>query len=86
MNAAEWLRLGFLMDFAPPVTLVPGPKSTYTRVRKTEATSIRDLRVANNDYDRELNEAVKTITDWYTVLVKASNYIFQIEYWSRVKS
>jgi hypothetical protein len=39
LNAGEWLRLGFLMDFVPPVTLVPGLKSTYTCVRKTEATS-----------------------------------------------
>jgi hypothetical protein len=36
LNAAEWLRLGLLMDF-PPV--MPGRRSTYTRVRKTEATS-----------------------------------------------
>jgi organic hydroperoxide reductase OsmC/OhrA len=27
------------MDFVPPVTLSPGPKSTYTRVRKAGATS-----------------------------------------------
>jgi hypothetical protein len=40
LNAAEWLRLGFLMDFVPPVTLSPGSKSTYTRVRKARATSI----------------------------------------------
>jgi hypothetical protein len=32
LNAAEWLRLGFLMGFVHPVTLSPGPKSTYTRV------------------------------------------------------
>jgi hypothetical protein len=37
--AAEWLRLGVLMDFVPPVTLSPGPKSTYTRVREAIATS-----------------------------------------------
>jgi hypothetical protein len=30
-------RLG--LDFVPPVTLSPGPKSTYTRVRKAGATS-----------------------------------------------
>jgi hypothetical protein len=24
LNAAEWFRLGFLMDFIPPVTLAPG--------------------------------------------------------------
>jgi hypothetical protein len=42
LNAAEWLRLGFLMDFVPPVTLSPGPKSTYTRVRKAGATSLVD--------------------------------------------
>jgi hypothetical protein len=39
LNAAEWLRFGFPMDFVPPVTLSPGPKSTYTRVRKAGATS-----------------------------------------------
>jgi hypothetical protein len=38
LNAAEWLRLGFLMDFLPPVTSSPGQKSTYTRVRKASAT------------------------------------------------
>src|SRR5258708_39542527 len=31
LNAAEWFRLGFFMDFFPPFTLVPGQKSTYTR-------------------------------------------------------
>src|ERR1019366_2725149 len=39
LNAAEWFRLGFLMDFVPPVRSLPGSKSTYTRVRKTGATS-----------------------------------------------
>src|SRR6202142_4590269 len=39
LNAAEWFRLGFFMDFFPPVTLLPGLKSTYTRVLKTGATS-----------------------------------------------
>jgi len=42
LNAGEWLRLGFFMDFMPPVTSVPGLKSTYTRVRKTGATSCKD--------------------------------------------
>jgi hypothetical protein len=36
LNAAEWLRLGLLMDF-PPV--MPEQKSAHTRVRKTEVTS-----------------------------------------------
>jgi hypothetical protein len=40
LNAAEWLRLGFFMDFFPPVTSVPSQKSTCARVRKTGATSI----------------------------------------------
>jgi hypothetical protein len=31
------------MDFVPPVSLIPGPKSTYTRVQKTGATSVLDL-------------------------------------------
>src|SRR5450759_199303 len=31
------------MDFAPPCTFVPGTKSTYTLVRKTEASSVRGL-------------------------------------------
>jgi hypothetical protein len=39
LNAGEWLRLGFFMDFIPPDTSVPGLKSTCTRVRKTGATS-----------------------------------------------
>jgi hypothetical protein len=45
LNAAEWLRLGFFMDFYPPVTSVPGLKSTYTRVRKSEASSLRRPRL-----------------------------------------
>ena len=36
LNPAEWLRLGRRMIFSP---VKPGQKSTYTRVRKTEATS-----------------------------------------------
>jgi hypothetical protein len=47
LNAAEWLRLGFFMDFVPPV--MPGPKSTYTPVRKTDATSLLDHRCSAND-------------------------------------
>ena len=39
LNAAEWLRLGFLMDFFPPVIGSSGQKSTYTAVRKTEAAT-----------------------------------------------
>jgi putative transposase len=39
LNAAEWLRLGFLMTIVPPVTLPAGSKSTYTPVRKSAATS-----------------------------------------------
>jgi hypothetical protein len=39
LNAAEWFRLGFFMDFVPPVTLPSGPKSTYTRVLNTDTTS-----------------------------------------------
>jgi len=30
------------MDFVPPV--MPGPKSTYTPVRKTDATSLIDFK------------------------------------------
>jgi hypothetical protein len=43
--SVEWLRLGFFMDFVPPV--MPGPKSTYPRVRKADATSdckVRELQ------------------------------------------
>jgi hypothetical protein len=40
LNNAEWFRLGFFMDFFPPVTLSPGQKSTYTRVLNTGATSL----------------------------------------------
>src|SRR5208337_2553200 len=45
LNDAEWFRLGFFMDFFPPVTLSPGQKSTYTRVLNTGATSfIKQVR------------------------------------------
>lgn len=43
LNAALWLGLGFLMDLLPPVTWVPGSKSTYTRVRISGASS-KNLR------------------------------------------
>ena len=45
LNAAEWFRLGFLMDFFPPVTFVPGQKSTYTRVLNTGTTSVDPKRL-----------------------------------------
>jgi len=37
LNFAEWLRLGFRMGFSP---VRPGQKSTYTRVRNPETTSV----------------------------------------------
>lgn len=43
LNTAEWLRLGFLIDFVPPVG--PGQKSTYTLVRITGAASLRVIRI-----------------------------------------
>jgi len=39
-NAAEWLRLGLFMDLSGP-RVCPGPNSTDTRARKTEATSFQ---------------------------------------------
>jgi len=41
LNAAEWFRLGFLMDFAPPFTFVPGTESTYTLSEKRSQLWIR---------------------------------------------
>ena len=70
LNAAEWLRLGFFMDFVPPVRLAPGPKSTYTRVRKTGATSVLargvfasvpDLKSKLMRCIRHYNQAPKTV-------------------------
>jgi hypothetical protein len=46
---------------------------------------IRDLREAEKEHYAELDAAVKAIADWYKLLVKASSYVFEIEYWSRVK-
>jgi hypothetical protein len=40
LNAAEWLRLGFLMNLCPPVAILPRQKSTYTPVRKTATISV----------------------------------------------
>jgi len=39
LNAAEWLRLGFLMDLCPPVAILLRQISTYTPVRNTATTS-----------------------------------------------
>ncbi len=38
------------------------------------------------DFEKEVGSAVKHITDWYKLLIQASNYIFQIEYWGRVNA
>lgn len=46
---------------------------------------IPDLLDVEKKYHTELDAAVKAIADWYRLLVKASNYVFEIEYWSRVK-
>jgi hypothetical protein len=50
------LRLGFLMDFVPPVTLSPDPKSTYTRVRKPGATSVLQPRLLAEKVSDPLTE------------------------------
>jgi hypothetical protein len=50
LNAAEWLRRGFLMEFVPPVMKMPGTKSIYTPVQKNGATSNWKGRLfANSD-------------------------------------
>ena len=46
---------------------------------------IRDYEDAVAAYAAELDQAIATIVDWYKLLVSASNFAFQIEYWSRVK-
>ncbi len=47
---------------------------------------VRDLQDAQREYHAELDALVKNITDWYALLVKTSSYVFEIEYWSRVKA
>jgi hypothetical protein len=44
-----------------------------------------DVDDAASTYAAELDQAVKTPIDWYALLVSASNLVFQIEYWSRIK-
>jgi len=39
LNAAEWFRLGFLMDFVPPVTLAARPELVIPLSEKSGATS-----------------------------------------------
>jgi hypothetical protein len=46
---------------------------------------IPELGKVEREYQAELDASVKSISDWYRLLVEASNYVFQIEYWSRVK-
>jgi hypothetical protein len=46
---------------------------------------IRDFSEAVSTHAAELDQAVKTLIDWYALLVSASNLVFQIEYWSRIK-
>jgi hypothetical protein len=46
---------------------------------------IRDYQEAVATYAAELDQAVTTIVDWYKLLITASNFVFQVEYWSRVK-
>jgi len=47
---------------------------------------IRDFGEAVSTYAAELDQVVNTLIDWYALLVTASNLVFQIEYWSRVKA
>lgn len=31
----------------------------------------------------EIDRAMEEIKEWYTLLIQASNYVFQVEYWTR---
>jgi hypothetical protein len=58
LNAAEWFRLGFLMDFVPPVALAPG-QNPYTLVRKPESPlSIRLIQTTTPSQQRSTNLGV----------------------------
>jgi len=46
---------------------------------------IRDFSEAVSTHAAELDQVVNKLIDWYSLLVRASNLVFQIEYWSRVK-
>ena len=47
---------------------------------------IRDFGEAVAAHAAELDQVVNKLIDWYALLVSASNLVFQIEYWSRVKT
>jgi hypothetical protein len=47
---------------------------------------VRDLQDAQSEYHAELDALVKNVTEWYALLVKTASYVFEIEYWSRVKA
>ena len=46
----------------------------------------RDFGEAVSTYAAGLDQVVNKLIDWYALLVTASNLVFQIEYWSRVKA
>jgi hypothetical protein len=54
------------MDFAPRFTFVPGPKSTYTLVRKTKATSSLGLpnRVFTAKVNSQIGRTREVLTPW----------------------
>lgn len=35
------------------------------------------------EIELEINHAMEEIKEWYTLLIQASNYVFQVEYWTR---
>jgi hypothetical protein len=47
-----------------------------------EIPSIQDV---DNAQQSELDQALGAVCDWYKTLVNASNHVFQVEHWSRVK-
>ncbi len=36
------------------------------------------------EFGREIDTAVNQLKDWYRLLIRTSNDVFQVEYWSRV--
>jgi hypothetical protein len=66
------------MDFIPPVTSVPGLKSTYTRVQKTGATSDKTVGFPNR-----IDSTVKKVRQGYDE--KKNEHVIYLEYRARVK-
>jgi len=36
-----------------------------------------------SEIELEIDRAMEELKDWYTLLIEASNYVFQVEYWTR---